>query len=91
VRQDRDGRRQVAVILNLTPVARYRYRVGFPKAGKWHEVLNSDAAVYGGSNVGNLGGVEAQDYKWHNQPYSAQMTLPPCGILAFAQEPPAPA
>jgi len=49
-------------------------------------VLNSDAAVYGGSNVGNLGGVTAEDVKCHNQPCSAELTLPPLSILAFKPE-----
>ena len=84
VRQDRDCQRQVAVVLNLTPVARYNYRIGLPREGKWREVLNSDSAVYGGSNVGNLGGVQAEHHKCHNQPFSAPMTLPPLSIIAFA-------
>ena len=59
LRQDASFKHQIAVVLNLTPVPRYRYRVGLPKPGKWREMLNSDAQVYGGSNVGNLGGVVA--------------------------------
>src|SRR3954466_11681651 len=77
VRQDTDGRHQLAVILNLTPVPRFNYRVGLPRAGKWREVVNSDGSIYGGSNVGNLGGVMAKDYKCHNQAFSAEFTLPP--------------
>jgi len=74
------------VILNLTPVARFGYRVGLPRPGKWWEVLNSDAATYGGSNVGNLGGVRAKEQKSHGQPCSAEFTLPPLSIVAFRQE-----
>jgi len=78
------GRGQpLAVILNLTPVVRSRYRVGLPRGGWWREVLNTDAAVYGGSNVGNLGGVTAADLPWHQQPHSAEFTLPPLGVLVF--------
>jgi len=83
VRQDNQGQSQLAVILNLTPVPRYRYRVGLPRPGKWREVLNSDAKIYGGSNVGNLGGVLATDFKIHHQPFSAELTLPPLSIIAF--------
>jgi len=83
VRQDPQHRNELAVILNLTPVPRYRYRLGLPRPGKWREVLNSDAAIYGGRNVGNLGGVLADDYKCHRQPWSAQFTLPPLSIIAF--------
>ncbi len=83
VRQNADRTSEVAVILNLTPVPRYKYRVGLPRPGKWAEVLNSDAAAYGGSNVGNLGGVLAEESKWHNQEFSAEITLPPLSIVAF--------
>jgi len=86
IRQEADGSNQIAVILNLTPVARYRYRLGLPRAGKWVEVLNSDAKIYGGSNVGNLGGVVATPQKCHRQPFSAEFTLPPLSILAFKAE-----
>ncbi len=83
VRQDTDGRHQVAVILNLTPVPRFGYRVGLPRPGKWREVVNSDGSTYGGSNVGNLGGVISKEHKCHNQPFSAEFTLPPLSIVAF--------
>jgi 1,4-alpha-glucan branching enzyme len=86
VRQDGESGRQVVIVLNLTPVPRYHYRVGLPRPGKWREVLNSDAAIYGGGNVGNLGGVMAIDYKIHNQSYAAEITLPPLGIVGFRPE-----
>jgi 1,4-alpha-glucan branching enzyme len=86
MRQTNDGTRHVAVVLNLTPVPRYHYRIGLPRPGKWREVVNSDASVYGGSNVGNLGGVNAADHKWHNENYSAELTLPPLGIIALRPE-----
>jgi 1,4-alpha-glucan branching enzyme len=84
VRQNKDQTSRVLVILNLTPVLRTRYRLGLPKGGFWREVLNSDAEIYGGGNQGNLGGVTAQDYQAHNQPFSAEFTLPPLGVAAFA-------
>ena len=87
VRQSAGGKSQLAVILNLTPVPRLKYRIGLPKAGLWHEVLNSDSALYSGSNIGNLGGVTAKEPKCHNQPYSAEMTLPPLSIIAFKAQP----
>jgi hypothetical protein len=74
------------VILNLTPVTRQHYRIGMPRPGKWLEVLNSDAVVYAGSNVGNLGGVMSEDVDWHNQSYSAEFTLPPMSVMAFRPE-----
>jgi len=78
----------LAVILNLTPVPRQRYRIGLPHPGKWREVLNSDAAAYGGSNVGNFGSVTAEAKSWHNLPCSAEFTLPPLSILVFRPERP---
>ena len=72
-----DGARSVVCICNLSPVPRERYRVGLPAAGRWRAVVNTDAAEYGGSGVGNLGGVEAEPVPWHEQPFSAELTLPP--------------
>jgi 1,4-alpha-glucan branching enzyme len=83
VRQKRDGSQPLAVILNMTPAPRLGYRIGLPRPGLWQEVLNSDADIYGGSNVGNLGGVTAEAYKVHHQPFSAPMTLPPLSIVVF--------
>ena len=75
-----DGDLCVAV-LNLTPVPRTDYRLGLPAGGHWAEVLNSDSEHYGGSNLGNLGGIEATDDPWHGQPFSAVLTLPPLSGL----------
>jgi 1,4-alpha-glucan branching enzyme len=82
-RQNTDGTSELIVVLNLTPVPRYKYRVGVSRKGKWMEVVNTDAAIYGGSNVGSLGGVVAEDGNWHNQPYFAELTLPPLAVVAF--------
>ena len=82
-RQDTVGSRQVLVVLNLMPVPRYSYRIGLPRDGWWHEALNSDAEIYGGTNCGNLGGVVAEAIQWHNQPFSANFILPPFSCLVF--------
>jgi 1,4-alpha-glucan branching enzyme len=68
-------------VLNLSPVPRHDYRVGMPVCCRWREVLNTDSAFYGGSGVGNLGGVEAEPFPWHEQPFSATLTLPPLGAV----------
>ncbi len=68
---------------NFTPVPRYGYRIGVPRAGFWHEVLNSDSEKYGGGGIGNCGGMEADIIESHNMPYSLNLTLPPCGIVMF--------
>ena len=86
LRQDGEHFNQLVVIANLTPVPRLRYKIGMPRPGKWRELLNSDAAIYGGSNMGNLGGVTAADKPWQNQPCSAEFILPPLSILVFRPE-----
>jgi 1,4-alpha-glucan branching enzyme len=83
VRQTADGKHQLAIILNLTPVSREHYRVGLPRAGKWREVLNSDAGIYAGDNQGNLGGVTAGNVPCHRQPHSAEFYLPPLSAIVF--------
>jgi 1,4-alpha-glucan branching enzyme len=74
----------VLVISNFTPVPREGYRLGVPRPGFYREILNTDAAMYGGSNVGNLGGVTAEETESHGQPCSVTLTLPPLGTMMLA-------
>jgi 1,4-alpha-glucan branching enzyme len=71
----------VLVVLNFTPIPRLDYRVGVPHGGRWQEVLNSDAALYGGSGVGNLGGAQADPQPWDGQSHSLSLSLPPLGAI----------
>ncbi|MBI2855597.1 MAG: alpha amylase C-terminal domain-containing protein, partial [Chloroflexi bacterium] len=71
----------ILVLGNFTPVPRLQYRVGVPRGGSWQERLNSDAREYGGSGLGNLGGVEAEPIPFHGHPYSLSLTLPPLAIV----------
>ena len=71
----------VVVVMNLAPVPRHGYRLGLPRAGRWREALNTDAAAYGGSDVGNASGIESEPVAWHNQPQSAELSIPPLGVL----------
>jgi 1,4-alpha-glucan branching enzyme len=71
----------LASITNFSPVVRGDYRVGLPAPGYWAEVLNTDAEAYGGSGVGNLGGVNAEEMEWHGRPASAIITLPPLATV----------
>jgi 1,4-alpha-glucan branching enzyme len=73
----------IIVACNFTPVPRRNYRIGVPDAGRWEEILNSDAPLYGGSGQGNLGGVVAAPVRWHGRAQSINVTLPPLGIVAF--------
>jgi 1,4-alpha-glucan branching enzyme len=77
----RAGDAVAVVVLNLTPVPRHEYRLGLPHAGRWVEAINSDSEHYGGSNLGNYGGVEAFEESWHGQPASATLSLPPLSGL----------
>jgi 1,4-alpha-glucan branching enzyme len=81
-----DDAKPVVCVLNLSPVPRYEYRVGMPTCCRWRELLNSDSAYYGGSGIGNLGGVEAEAVPWHDQPFSALLTLPPLGAVWLVPE-----
>jgi 1,4-alpha-glucan branching enzyme len=76
-----DGGPPMLIVCNLTPVARFGYRLGVPRAGAWREVLNSDSTVYGGSGVGNLGEVATEDVTAHAHAQSLPLTLPPLGVL----------
>jgi len=73
-------------VCNFTPVSRERYAVGVPRPGGWRELANSDAAIYGGTDVGNRGRVEAEDVPAHGRPFSLSLTLPPLAVLYFAPE-----
>ncbi len=85
---DADGKPVVmACIANFSGTPKPDYRVGLPFAGRWREVLNTDAQPYGGSGVGNLGAVEAEQRMWHGRPASAVLQLPPSGVLWLAPEP----
>jgi 1,4-alpha-glucan branching enzyme len=85
-RLPRDGDRPLVCVCNLSPVPRREFRVGMPRPGRWVEALNTDSAYYGGSDVGNLGGIDAEGVPWHDQPYSAELTLPPLGVLWLVPE-----
>src|SRR5512143_1961965 len=75
-------------ICNFTPVPRFNYRVGVPEGGRWSEVLNSDAAEYGGDGYGNVGGAEAELVPCHGRDHSLSLTLPPLGLLVFKKHHP---
>jgi 1,4-alpha-glucan branching enzyme len=77
----------VACIANFSAVPHLKYRVGLPRAGRWREILNTDAVAYGGSGVGNFGHIEAGPEPWHGQAASATVTLPPMGVLWLTPEP----
>jgi 1,4-alpha-glucan branching enzyme len=81
MRLSRDGKRQLVCIANLSPVPREGYRVGLPKGGDWVELLNTDSTYYSGGGIGNMGKVTAGQPGWHDQPFSATLTLPPLAVV----------
>jgi len=86
IRRAKDPSDFVVVAANFTPVQRDAYRVGVPEPGFYREILNTDAEKYGGTNVGNLGGVHAEAVPWNNKPYSIYLRLPALGVIYFKHE-----
>ena len=86
LRRSEDDEQVLVAACNFTPVPRHDYRIGLPRGGRWREAINTDAEVYGGSNVGNFGGVEAENVPWHGQPFSAELQLPPLGVVWLVPE-----
>ncbi len=85
VRYGKDKSRPVLVVMNLTPVPRYNYRVGVPGDALWYEILNSDARQYGGSGMGNFGEVASNPVPYHNEEQSVNILLPPLSVVMFAK------
>jgi 1,4-alpha-glucan branching enzyme len=79
--EDGEPAETMACIANFSALPHLEYKVGLPRAGRWREVLNTDATHYGGSGVGNMGAIEAVAEPWHGRPASATITLPPLGVI----------
>jgi 1,4-alpha-glucan branching enzyme len=77
----------IACVANFSALPHEGYRLGLPAAGRWSEVVNTDAVDYGGSGVGNLGEVETQEVSWHGRPASVNLRLPPLGTLWLRRVP----
>ena len=84
-RGDDDGR-PVVVVANFTPVPRPAYRLGVPLPGFYKEIVNTDAAGYGGANVGNLGGLWAEGGESHGRPFSITLTVPPLATVYLERQ-----
>ncbi|HEX6387611.1 MAG TPA: alpha amylase C-terminal domain-containing protein, partial [Anaerolineae bacterium] len=77
---------KIIVACNFTPVVRHNYRLGVPDEGTYYEHLNSDAEIYGGSNVLNPGPIVSTPDSWHNQPHSIELTLPPLAAVFLKRD-----
>jgi 1,4-alpha-glucan branching enzyme len=87
VRRGKNPDDMILVVLNATPVVRYGYRIGVPRAGHFDEIMNTDATVYGGSNVGNLGGMNTSEHAWMGRSHSLALTLPPLAAVFLKWRP----
>jgi 1,4-alpha-glucan branching enzyme len=85
-RASKNAERVLVCAANLSPTPRPGYRLGLPRSGRWREAINTDSGFYGGSDTGNLGGIEAEPIGWHEQPFSAEVTLPPLGVVWLVPE-----
>lgn len=83
LRKSKNSAEMILVVCNFTPVTRHHYRIGVPRSGFWKEMLNSDSPYYGGSGVGNLGGVASEPFAAHGRADSIVITLPPLSTLFF--------
>ncbi|MDQ6625358.1 MAG: alpha amylase C-terminal domain-containing protein, partial [Verrucomicrobiota bacterium] len=73
----------IIFVVNATPQVLHGYRIGVPQAGFYREIINTDAETYGGSNVGNMGGLEAAEQPWSGRTHSLMIELPPLATIAF--------
>jgi 1,4-alpha-glucan branching enzyme len=78
-----DPQNYIITVCNFTPQPHSHYRVGVPELGFYTELFNSDSREFGGSNMGNLGGKWAEEWSFHNRPYSIDLCLPPLGVLVL--------
>ena len=85
-RYGKEGDGPIVVVANFTPVARDGYRIGVPRAGFWKEILNSDADCYGGSGIGNQGGLDAENIACRGHASSLVVTAPPLSVVVFSAE-----
>jgi 1,4-alpha-glucan branching enzyme len=87
LRKGKDAKDTLLIAANFTPVPRHNYRVGVPRPGRWAEVLNSDATIYGGSGQGNMGGVDATPVRFFDRfDQSLSLTLPPLSVVVFKHD-----
>lgn len=83
LRKGRNPQDYTLIACNFTPVPRWNYRVGVPHRGFWKEILNSDALIYGGSGLGNLGGRHSDEHYHHGRPHSISIVVPPLSLVVF--------
>ncbi|HPZ84281.1 MAG TPA: alpha amylase C-terminal domain-containing protein, partial [Thermogutta sp.] len=83
IRRAKDPSDYLVIVCNFTPVPRWEHRIGVPEVGRFDEIFNSDAQLYGGGNIGNCGGVVSEPIPWHGFPASMKIVLPPLAADIF--------
>ncbi len=86
IRKAKDIKNHLIFICNFTPVPRFNYRIGVPENTFYKEILNSESEIYGGCNLGNIGGVTAESIPSHHRQFSINLTIPPLCVLIFKPE-----
>ena len=86
IRKGKDWHDMLIIVCNFTPVVCENYRIGAPFDLFYKEILNSDSEAYGGSNVGNMGGVRAEQSAFHGRPYSLTLQVPPLAMIILKPE-----
>lgn len=86
IRRGAEGDAEAVVVCNFTPVERPAHLLGLPEVGRWREALNTDAAIYGGGDRGNEGGIDAVATPHHGQPASAEIVLPALSTVIFIKD-----
>lgn len=85
-KSDDDAETLYIVVCNFTPKVHHRFMLGVPRRGYYREIINTDSEIFGGSNQGNMGGVNATEVSCHNQPYSISISVPPLATCVFQWE-----
>ncbi len=86
IRTSKDKNETLLFTFNMTPTVRTNYQIGVPESGYWKEILNSDSEIYGGSDVGNMGGKQSEPLPYKDWKQSIRVTLPPLAVNVFKLE-----
>ncbi len=86
LRKSNDGTEKIIIVYNFTPVPRMNYRLGVPEKGEYREILNSDSSYYHGSNLGNIGKIDAESIPHHSRQFSLNLTLPPLAVVFLKRQ-----
>ena len=87
MRRESNNGNWLVIVANFTPESYSNYKIGVPKEGFYEEIMNTDGAIYGGSNLGNYGGKFSENWNIHGYDHSLELCLPPLSVLIFRHDP----